>query len=103
MILRRREIMKFTGRSRVKRILPLVVRLSGSVNFTYANIIDRVDNLAPVITVGLVSDTGSSGSDKVTSNPNLTVRVSDTSQIVEFKAGWINCHGRINLIPDRKH
>jgi hypothetical protein len=66
------------------------ITFSGSVNFTYANIIDRVDNLAPVITVGLVSDTGSSGSDKVTSNPNLTGRVSDTSQIVEFKGGWNN-------------
>ncbi len=44
------------------------------------------DNQPPVIEVSLVNDTGSSNSDKITNNSDVTGKITDASEIVKFQA-----------------
>lgn len=47
-----------------------------------------VDLVAPVITAGLANDTGRSDTDRLTNDASIAGRMTDTSKIVTFKAGF---------------
>jgi membrane-associated phospholipid phosphatase len=47
-----------------------------------------VDLVAPVIAAGLASDTGRSGTDRLTNDASIAGRIADTSKIVSLRAGF---------------
>ncbi len=56
-------------------------------NFTYTNT-GNTDTTPPTITAKLAIDSGSSNSDKITSDRTITGKVTDLSPIASFKAGF---------------
>jgi large repetitive protein len=61
---------------------------NGALNFTYANIVNYSDSTAPIILAGLVNDSGTSNSDKITNDSRISGTITDVSQITSFKAGF---------------
>jgi hypothetical protein len=54
----------------------------------YANSLVPNDTTAPTITASLTNDTGTSNSDRITSNPAIGGTVTDSSSIASFRAGF---------------
>jgi len=60
----------------------------GQQIINYANSLVSNDTAPPAIAATLTNDTGTSNSDRITSNPTISGTVTDSSSIVSFRAGF---------------
>ncbi len=63
--------------------------LAGNTNSNEISVninLGEEDTTAPIITASLTTDTGSSDSDKITNNPEVSGSITDSSQITSFQA-----------------
>jgi RHS repeat-associated protein len=60
----------------------------GQQIISYANSLVPNDTTGPVIAATLTNDTGTSNSDRITSNPAISGTVTDSSSIASFRAGF---------------
>ncbi|MEG3931480.1 FG-GAP-like repeat-containing protein, partial [Microcoleus sp. T3_B1] len=60
----------------------------GQQIISYANSLVPNDTAAPAISATLTNDTGTSNSDRITSNPTIGGTVTDSSSIASFRAGF---------------
>jgi RHS repeat-associated protein len=83
------QLLDFTGIANGAHKLTLTATdLAGNITTTSYNTTVAVDREAPVITVKLTTDTGSSNSDKITSDRTISGKVTDASAIGTLKAGF---------------
>jgi RHS repeat-associated protein len=85
------QALDFTGISNGTHQLTLIsTDLAGNTTTNTFNVQTQLtlDNIAPVITAGLVVDSGISSTDKITNISTIKGTVTDASAIAEFKAGF---------------
>jgi hypothetical protein len=85
----------FTGITNGAHVLTIVAKdVAGNVLTSNYNVTVALDKTAPIVNLKLASDTGSSASDLITSNPNITGKVTDVSGIsavtVSLNANFTN-------------
>jgi RHS repeat-associated protein len=83
------QVLDFTGIANGAHKLTITATdLAGNVTATAYNTTVAVDREAPVITAKLATDTGSSNSDKITSDRTILGKVTDASAVSALKAGF---------------
>ncbi|BAZ08411.1 FG-GAP repeat-containing protein [Calothrix sp. NIES-4071] len=97
----------FAGISNGAHTLTIIATdTAGNVRENQYNVTVNRDISAPVVSVGLVKDTARSGStntDRITSDPTITGTVIDASNVVDFRAGFdtTSTDNFVNVLPQR--
>ncbi|KYC37634.1 hypothetical protein WA1_39925 [Scytonema hofmannii PCC 7110] len=94
-----------TGLSNGEHILTIATTdVAGNIKITQYNVTVAIDKDAPAIAASLVRDTApgdTTNADNITFDPSISGTVTDTNQIVQFRAGFDNAPvaNFVNVLP----
>jgi Bacterial Ig-like domain/PAP2 superfamily/Putative Ig domain/Bacterial Ig-like domain (group 3) len=96
------QAINFAGVANGAHVLTITATdVAGNVLTSANNITVAQDADAPVIAAQLVQDSGSSGTDKITFNPNISGTVLDANAVATFQAA-IDTGSFISILPQRQ-
>ena len=95
------QSLDFTGISNGVHTLTIAATdIAGNISTSSYNVNVALDKVAPVITAKLVTDTGSSNTDKITFDPTINGTIADASNVAGFKASFDGIN-YVSILPQK--